>query len=43
MKANGGQFYTPRSTVLGLGASQEQCMLCHGPGRVAAIGVVHQH
>jgi OmcA/MtrC family decaheme c-type cytochrome len=43
MKANGGQFYTPRSTVLGLGTSQEQCMLCHGPGRVAAIGVVHQH
>jgi OmcA/MtrC family decaheme c-type cytochrome len=43
MKANGGQFYAPRATVLGLGASQEQCMLCHGPGRVAAIGVVHQH
>lgn len=43
MKANGGQFYAPRSTVLSLGASQEQCMLCHGPGRSAAIGVVHQH
>jgi OmcA/MtrC family decaheme c-type cytochrome len=43
MKASGGQFYAPRATVLGLGASQEQCMLCHGPGRVAAIGVVHQH
>ncbi|MBS1117789.1 MAG: hypothetical protein H6Q90_17 [Deltaproteobacteria bacterium] len=42
MKANGGQFYSPRSAVLALGASQEQCMLCHGPGRVAAIGVVHQ-
>ncbi|MBK7197441.1 MAG: hypothetical protein IPH80_33745 [Myxococcales bacterium] len=21
---------------------QEQCMLCHGPGRIAAIGSVHQ-
>ena len=42
MKANGGQFYAPRTTVLGLGASREQCMLCHGPGRTAAIGVVHQ-
>ncbi|HEY0986372.1 MAG TPA: OmcA/MtrC family decaheme c-type cytochrome [Kofleriaceae bacterium] len=42
MRANGGQFYSTRSTVLGLGASREQCMLCHGPGRTAAIGVVHQ-
>jgi hypothetical protein len=42
MKANGGQFYSPRSAVLALGASQEQCMICHGPGRTAAIGVVHQ-
>jgi len=42
MKANGGQFYSPRSSVP-VGASQEQCMLCHGPGKVAAIGAVHQH
>jgi len=42
MKANGGRFYAPRSTVLAPAAPQEQCMLCHGPGRVAAIGVVHQ-
>jgi len=42
MKANGGQFYSPRQTVLSLGPSQEQCMICHGPGRTAAIGVVHQ-
>jgi OmcA/MtrC family decaheme c-type cytochrome len=41
MKANGGQFYSPRSTVLSLGAT-EQCMICHGPGRTAAIGAVHQ-
>ena len=42
MTANGGQFYSQRATVLSLGASQEQCLICHGPGRVAAIGVVHQ-
>jgi OmcA/MtrC family decaheme c-type cytochrome len=42
MRANGGQFYSQRSTVLALGASREQCMICHGPGRTAAIGVVHQ-
>jgi OmcA/MtrC family decaheme c-type cytochrome len=42
MKANGGQFYSQRQTVLAPGAPQEQCLLCHGPGRVAAIGVVHQ-
>jgi len=43
MRANGGQFYSPRATVLAPGAPQEQCLICHGPGRVAAIGVVHQH
>jgi OmcA/MtrC family decaheme c-type cytochrome len=41
MTANGGQFYATRATVLAPGATQEQCMICHGPGRVAAIGVVH--
>ncbi len=42
MKGTGGQFYSPRSTVLAPGAPKEQCLLCHGPGRIAAIGVVHQ-
>jgi hypothetical protein len=42
MTANGGQLYAPRATVLSLGPSQEQCLICHGPGRIAAIGVVHQ-
>jgi OmcA/MtrC family decaheme c-type cytochrome len=41
MEANGGQFYTPRATVLSVGAT-EQCLICHGPGRIAAIGEVHQ-
>jgi OmcA/MtrC family decaheme c-type cytochrome len=43
MKQNGGQFYSTRSSVLGTGASTEQCLICHGPGSTAAIGVVHQH
>ncbi len=42
MEANGGRFYAPRSSVLGAGGSQEQCLICHGPGRIAAIGAVHQ-
>ncbi|MGE3767497.1 MAG: OmcA/MtrC family decaheme c-type cytochrome [Kofleriaceae bacterium] len=41
MRANGGQFYAARSSVLSSPA-KEQCMICHGPGRVAAIGLVHQ-
>ncbi len=40
MTANGGQFYAPRSSVLA--GPPEQCMICHGPGRIAAIGEVHQ-
>ncbi|MCA9667006.1 MAG: OmcA/MtrC family decaheme c-type cytochrome, partial [Myxococcales bacterium] len=41
MKNNGGQFYAQRSAVLAAGQT-EGCMLCHGPGRIAAIGAVHQ-
>jgi OmcA/MtrC family decaheme c-type cytochrome len=42
MKAAGGHFYESRSSVKAAGAPKEQCMLCHGPGKVAAIGVVHK-
>ena len=42
MEANGGQFYASRGAVLSVAAG-EQCLLCHGPGRIAAIGEVHQH
>ena len=38
MQANGGSIYAPRSTAL---ATQETCLVCHGPGRVAAIKDVH--
>jgi OmcA/MtrC family decaheme c-type cytochrome len=39
MQQNGGSFYKPRSEVT---AGAEQCMMCHGPGKVVAIGEVHQ-
>lgn len=41
-QAMGGSFYAPRSVVLGAGATTEQCLLCHGPGRIAAIADVHR-
>ncbi len=40
---NGGLFYATRAQALSPMAPQEQCLICHGPGRVAAIGTVHQH
>jgi OmcA/MtrC family decaheme c-type cytochrome len=42
MTLNGGLFYAARSTALGPTAQPEQCLICHGPGRTAAIGAVHQ-
>jgi OmcA/MtrC family decaheme c-type cytochrome len=44
MRANGGQFYATREAALASVAvtGGEQCLSCHGPGRAAAIGVVHQ-
>ena len=41
MKGNGGRFYATLLSVRAEGV-QEECMICHGPGRVAAIGDVHQ-
>ena len=38
MESNGGSIYQVRSTAL---AKAEQCLLCHGPGRVAAIKDMH--
>ena len=38
MATNGGSIYALRSTALATG---EQCMLCHGPGKVADIKVMH--
>ena len=41
MQTNGGSFYEPRSTAF-TKPQQEECMLCHGPGRIAAIAERHQ-
>jgi hypothetical protein len=41
MDLNGGSFYETRAAVQGSGKI-EQCMLCHGPGKVAAIADVHK-
>jgi OmcA/MtrC family decaheme c-type cytochrome len=39
MQMMGGSFYEARSVAQ---AKTEQCMLCHGPGKLAAIADVHQ-
>jgi OmcA/MtrC family decaheme c-type cytochrome len=38
MRMMGGTFYGTRASAM---AQPEQCMLCHGPGTVAAIAAVH--
>jgi hypothetical protein len=38
MQVNGGSFYAPRGTALG---TVETCMICHAPGRIADIKVMH--
>jgi OmcA/MtrC family decaheme c-type cytochrome len=38
MRQMGGTFYGTRASAL---ASSESCMMCHGPGTVAAIADVH--
>jgi len=40
MQTNGGSFYEPRSTAF-TKPQQEECLLCHGPGRIAAIADLH--
>lgn len=39
MESNGGSIYRARSAAL---AKPEQCMLCHGTGRVADIRAMHE-
>ena len=38
MESNGGSIYAARSVALAKG---EQCMLCHGAGKVADIKALH--
>jgi OmcA/MtrC family decaheme c-type cytochrome len=41
MTSNGGHFYDTRANTLA--SPGEQCLICHGPGRIAAVGEVHLH
>jgi hypothetical protein len=38
-QANGGQVYAPRGPAPYV--NKEQCLICHGPGKIAAIKTVH--
>ncbi|MFL5445676.1 MAG: multiheme c-type cytochrome, partial [Myxococcales bacterium] len=40
MQTNGGQFWVQRSSVAA-NTQGEQCLVCHGPNRIAAIATVH--
>ena len=40
MQTNGGSFYEARTTAF-TKPQQEECLLCHGPGRIASIADRH--
>jgi len=40
MQTNGGSFYEPRSVAF-TKPQKEECLLCHGPGRLASIADRH--
>ena len=40
MQTNGGSFWEPRSAVSAK-PQGEECLICHGPNRIAAISLVH--
>jgi OmcA/MtrC family decaheme c-type cytochrome len=40
MQTNGGSFYEARAVALAK-PQQEECLLCHGPGRLASIADRH--
>jgi hypothetical protein len=40
MQTNGGQFWVPRGPVP-TNQQGEQCLVCHGPNRIASIATVH--
>jgi OmcA/MtrC family decaheme c-type cytochrome len=41
MQTNGASIWEPRATAFSK-PQKEQCLICHGPNRVAAISLVHQ-
>lgn len=48
MQSNGGSFYADRGSLPTLtppgpvSGTREQCLICHGPGRIAAIAEMHR-
>jgi hypothetical protein len=45
MQSMGGQFYElygPRQ-IPATAAQPEQCLICHGPGTIAPIAVMHRN
>jgi len=40
MQTNGGSFYEARSVAFAK-PQQEECLLCHGPARIASILDLH--
>jgi len=40
MQTNGGSLYGPRATAFSK-QQQEECLLCHGPGKLASIADRH--
>ena len=45
MESMGGAFYRPRSSLTrypNVTASWEQCLICHGPGTIAPITLMHK-
>jgi OmcA/MtrC family decaheme c-type cytochrome len=40
MQTNGASFYEPRSIAF-TKPQKEECLICHGPNRIAAISLVH--
>jgi len=40
MQTNGASFWEPRTAAATKGQG-EQCLICHGPDRIAGISLVH--
>jgi len=40
MQTNGASFYEDRKTAR-TKPQKEECLICHGPNRIAAISLVH--
>jgi hypothetical protein len=41
MQTNGALFWQPRSMLRDPQRQKEECLICHGPNRLANIALVH--